>query len=64
MEVIQDPLYNKGTAFEPAWERDRLGLRGLLPPKVSSMDEQCARIMLRLRLFEDDIQKYMYLGIT
>ena len=34
MEVIQDPLYNKGTAFEPA-ERDRLGLRGLLPPKVS-----------------------------
>ena len=61
MEVIQDPLYNKGTAFEPA-ERDRLGLRGLLPPKVSSMDEQCARIMLRLRSFEDDIQKHMYLS--
>lgn len=29
--LIHDPLYNKGTAW-PKQERDRLGLRGLVPP--------------------------------
>ena len=39
MELLRDPLLNKGTAFTEA-ERDALGLRGLLPPHVLSMDEQ------------------------
>lgn len=31
ISLIHDPLYNKGTAW-PKQERDRLGLRGLVPP--------------------------------
>ena len=29
--LISDPLYNKGLAF-PNTERDRLGIRGIVPP--------------------------------
>ena len=29
--LISDPLYNKGLAF-PHTERDRLGIRGIVPP--------------------------------
>ena len=61
MEVIQDPLFNKGTAFEPS-ERDRLGLRGLLPPKVNTMNEQCMRVMTTLRGLPADLDKHVYLS--
>lgn len=37
--VINDPWYNKGTAF-PMSERERLGLRGLLPPRIITMQLQ------------------------
>ena len=37
MAVLRDPLLNKGTAFTEA-ERDVLGLRGLLPAHVLSID--------------------------
>jgi malate dehydrogenase (oxaloacetate-decarboxylating)(NADP+) len=37
MAVLRDPLLNKGTAFTEA-ERDALGLRGLLPAHVLSID--------------------------
>jgi hypothetical protein len=40
---VQDPLYNKGTAFEPG-ERDRLNLRGLLPPRHLEFGTQVDRV--------------------
>ncbi|KAF5838419.1 hypothetical protein DUNSADRAFT_2887 [Dunaliella salina] len=48
LELLKDPWYNKGTAF-PTPERDRLGLRGLLPPRRLSMDIQEKRVMDELR---------------
>ena len=40
--LLQSPLQNKGTAFT-ADERDRLGLHGLLPPQVETLDQQAQR---------------------
>lgn len=42
--VLSDPLFNKGLAF-PLAERDRLGIRGLVPPTTLEMDEQEEYIM-------------------
>jgi len=37
--LISDPLYNKGLSF-PQTERDRLSIRGLIPPSTLDIDEQ------------------------
>ena len=42
MRVLQDPLANKGTAFTEA-ERSELGLRGLVPTAVETLDQQARR---------------------
>ena len=59
--LLRDPLLNKGTAFT-ASERDALGLRGLLPAHVLSMDEQVARVMTNLRGLPSDLEKYVALN--
>lgn len=41
VKILHDPLRNKGTAFTES-ERDALNLRGLLPPRVHSAEEQLA----------------------
>jgi len=61
MALLRDPLLNKGTAFTEA-ERDMLGLRGLLPAHVLSMDEQIARFMTNLRDLPNDLEKYVALN--
>ena len=61
MALLRDPLLNKGTAFTEA-ERDALGLRGLLPVHVLSMDEQVARFMTNLRGLPNDLEKYIALN--
>jgi len=38
LDVLQDPHINKGTAFNNS-ERERLGLRGLLPAGTLSIAE-------------------------
>ena len=42
MRVLEDPLTNKGTAFSEE-ERSELGLRGLLPAVVETMEQQVRR---------------------
>jgi malate dehydrogenase (oxaloacetate-decarboxylating)(NADP+) len=61
MELLRDPLLNKGTAFTER-ERDALGLRGLLPPHVLSQDEQATRVLEHLRRQRDDLEKYVALS--
>lgn len=50
-DILHDPWFNKETAFS-ATERDRLGLRGLLPPRIISFQEQCDRFMDSFRSLE------------
>ncbi len=42
VHTLEDPLLNKGTAFTEA-ERSELGLRGLLPSVVETLEQQVAR---------------------
>ncbi len=60
VKLLHDPVRNKGTAFTEA-ERDLLGLRGLLPPRVSSPAEQEERVMGNLRAKESDLERYIAL---
>ncbi|MEK7233249.1 MAG: NAD-dependent malic enzyme [Elusimicrobiota bacterium] len=58
MDLLHDPLYNKGTAFTYR-ERLKLGLLGLLPPKVSSLAEQSVRVITNVRKRATDLEKYV-----
>ena len=58
--LLQDPALNKGTAFDEG-ERDRLHLRGLLPPHVLSQDQQIARILENFRSLATDLDKFVAL---
>ena len=58
--LLQDPARNKGTAFTEA-ERDAFKLRGLLPPHVSSQEEQLARLLESFRSRPTDLDKYVNL---
>ena len=60
VKLLHDPVRNKGTAFTDA-ERDLLGLRGLLPPKVCSPAEQEQRVLGNLRAKESDLERYIAL---
>jgi len=59
--LLRDPLLNKGTAFTER-ERDCLGLRGLLPANLLSMEQQAGRILENLRLLPNDLEKYVALN--
>src|SRR3954463_8933472 len=61
MALLRDPLLNKGTAFT-AQERDALGLRGLLPPCVLTMETQVERVLVNLRTLPTDLEKYVALN--
>lgn len=58
--LLAEPLLNKGTAFTER-ERDILGLRGLLPPRVFTIEEQEERTLTAVRRKQDAIEKYIYL---
>jgi len=61
VDILNDPRMNKGTAFTEK-ERQKLGLTCLLPPRVSTMDEQTQRELDILRRKSSDISKYMFLS--
>ncbi len=59
-ELLHDPLLNKGTAFTEA-ERIALGLRGLLPPLVFTLEQQVARVVENYRRKQTDLERYIHL---
>lgn len=60
MRLLYDPRRNKGTVFSET-ERDSYGLRGLLPPRVSSLEQQMVRIMENFRRKPNDLEKYVFM---
>lgn len=59
-DILHNASTNKSTAFTHT-ERDSLGLRGLLPYAVSSLETQEKRVLQNMRRKTDDIEKYIYL---
>ena len=57
---LKNQEYNKGTVFTEE-ERDRYGLRGLMPTGVSSPEIQQDRAMANLRRKAYDIERYVFL---
>lgn len=57
--LVLEP-FPQALAFTLA-ERERLGLKGLLPPAVRTQSLQAKAIMTNLRNFNNPINKYMYL---
>ncbi len=58
--LLRDPTLNKGTAFTDT-EREALGLRGLLPPHVSTQGAQVARVLENFHRLQTPLAKYILL---
>ena len=58
--LLRDPVLNKDAAFTEE-EREQLGLRGLLPPRVQTMEEQVLRTLENLRKKPSDLEKYLFM---
>ncbi|KAI7895154.1 malic enzyme [Mucor mucedo] len=61
VNVIHDPLLSKGTAFSLA-ERERLSIRGLVPPRCQAMDKQLLRVKRNLDACESPLSKFVFLA--
>ena len=59
-KILHDPLLNKGTNFSED-ERDQLGLRGLLPPRILTLETQKDKILRNFNAKKNDLEKYIYM---
>ncbi len=59
-DLLTHPLTNKGTAFTIE-ERDALGLHGLLPTHVETIDDRTARIRAQYELATTDLTRHVLL---
>jgi malate dehydrogenase (oxaloacetate-decarboxylating) len=60
VDLLNRPVRNKGTAFTQG-ERDELGLHGLLPPQIETLDEQAVRVYEAYKRKGDDLERHIYL---
>jgi malate dehydrogenase (oxaloacetate-decarboxylating) len=58
--LLEDPLLNKGSAFTEQ-ERLEFGLLGLLPPHVSTVEEQLERTYYNFSQKSNELEKYIFL---
>ena len=59
--VLTSPMLNRGTAFTRP-ERRALGLTGLLPSEVTTMESQLRRVYEQYGRQPDDLARNVYLG--
>lgn len=59
-DILNNPFLNKGTAFTLE-ERQELGLIGLLPPYVQTIEEQAAETYAQLHTKANDLEKRLFL---
>ncbi|MEH2545668.1 malate dehydrogenase (oxaloacetate-decarboxylating)(NADP+) [Bradyrhizobium sp. AZCC 2262] len=60
MELLLDPSLNRSTAFTEA-EKQSLGIVGLVPDAIETMDVQLSRVMMQLGHKTADLDRYIYL---
>lgn len=60
MDLLDKPAWNKGTAFTDE-ERTLLGLHGLLPPYVETLDQQVVRAYAAFRAYGNDLGRHINL---
>ena len=59
-DILNNPIKNKGTAFTQE-ERQELGLVGLLPPYVQTLEEQAAQTYAHMHQKTTDLEKRLFL---
>ena len=59
-EILNNPFLNKGTAFTEE-ERSELGLVGLLPPRVQTIEEQARQTYQQMQTKGTDLEKRLFL---
>ncbi|EFO55068.1 probable NAD-dependent malic enzyme 3 [Streptococcus infantis SK1302] len=59
-DILNNPFLNKGTAFTLE-ERKELGLIGLLPPYVQTIEEQAAQTYAQMQIKVNDLEKRLFL---
>lgn len=60
-QLLANPQFNKGTAFSQT-EREKLGLVGLLPPRVETIEEQAMRVYALYLSQNSDLDKHLFLN--
>ena len=60
IQVVHDPLSNKGTGFAIP-ERDRLRIRGLVPPRTLTLAMQSEKIMAVVSQKTNELEKHSFL---
>lgn len=60
MDLLRDPILNKGTAFS-LHERDEFALHGLIPTTVETLEQQVIRCLDAYSAKENPMEKHIYL---
>ncbi|MCV3741442.1 NAD-dependent malic enzyme [Lentilactobacillus hilgardii] len=58
--ILNDPFKNKGTAFTKE-ERQQLGLTGMLPPRIQTLDQQVSQVYAQYQEKASSLEKRIFL---